>query len=49
MRLSTVGDEGLRDSLYNMQEENSEQIQQEYGGPSPELIAYVLRARSSAA
>ncbi|WP_434599645.1 MerR family transcriptional regulator [Streptomyces sp. A5-4] len=43
------GDEGLRESLYSMQEENSAQIQREHGGPSPELIAYVLQVRDAAA
>ncbi|MCI4063854.1 MerR family transcriptional regulator [Micromonospora sp. R77] len=38
------GDPGLRDSLYRMQAENSEQISQQYGGPSPELIDYVKRS-----
>ncbi|SCG40989.1 DNA-binding transcriptional regulator, MerR family [Micromonospora siamensis] len=38
------GDAGLRDSLYRMQAENSAEISQRYGGPSPELIAYVKAA-----
>ncbi|MFC4148834.1 MerR family transcriptional regulator [Micromonospora mangrovi] len=38
------GDPGLRDSLYRMQAENSEQISQQYGGPSPALIDYVKRS-----
>ncbi|GLU49248.1 MerR family transcriptional regulator [Nocardiopsis ansamitocini] len=38
------GDPGLRDSLYRMQAENSEEIRQQYGGPTPELIAYVQEA-----
>lgn len=42
------GDEGLRDSLYRMYEENAEQIQRENQGPSPELTAYVARAREAA-
>jgi hypothetical protein len=29
------GDPGLRDSLYRMQADNSEMLQQQYGGPSP--------------
>lgn len=41
------GDPGLRDSLYRMQEDNNEQIQRDYGGPSPELIAYVMRVNEA--
>lgn len=41
------GDPELRDSLYRMQEENNEQLQRTYGGPSPELIAYVTRANET--
>lgn len=40
------GDPGLRESLYRMQADNSEQIQQQYGGPTPELMDYVKRAVS---
>lgn len=40
------GDPGLRDSMYRMQAENSEALQQRYGGPSPELIDYVRRANA---
>ncbi len=38
------GDPGLRDSLYRMHEDNSAQIQTEYGGPSPALMDYIGRA-----
>ncbi|MFE9652008.1 MerR family transcriptional regulator [Micromonospora sp. NPDC006431] len=38
------GDPGLRDSLYRMQAENSTEIAQEHGGPTPELIDYVKRS-----
>jgi len=41
------GDPGLRDSLYRMQAENSDQIRQQYGGPTPELIEYVTRANAA--
>jgi DNA-binding transcriptional MerR regulator len=41
------GDPGLRDSLYRMQAENSAEIAQQYGGPSPELIDYVKRATAA--
>lgn len=43
------GDAGLRDSLYRMHEDNSEQIQAEYGGPSPALMDYIRRAQAAAA
>ncbi len=43
------GDPGLRDSLYRMHEDNSAQIQAEYGGPSPALMDYVSRANEAAA
>ena len=43
------GDPGLRDSLYRMHEDNSAQIQAEYGGPSPVLMDYVSRANEAAA
>jgi len=42
------GDPGLRDSLYRMQADNSEQIQREYGGPTQELMEYVKRANAAA-
>jgi len=38
------GDPGLRDSLYRMHADNSDQIQRQYGGPTPELMEYVKRA-----
>ncbi|MBB4929319.1 DNA-binding transcriptional MerR regulator [Lipingzhangella halophila] len=40
------GDEGLRDSLYRMQHENSETVQ-EQGGPPPEMIEYIRRANAA--
>ncbi|MDQ3717030.1 MAG: TipAS antibiotic-recognition domain-containing protein [Actinomycetota bacterium] len=43
------GDPGLRDSLYRMHEANSEQIQAEYGGPSPALMDYIGRATQTGA
>ncbi|MGH3916641.1 MAG: TipAS antibiotic-recognition domain-containing protein, partial [Pseudonocardiaceae bacterium] len=42
------GDPDLRDSLYRMQAENSEVLQQQYGGPSPEMIDYIRRANAVA-
>ena len=41
------GDPGLRDSLYRMQAEQGEQIRQQYGGPTPELIDYIGRANAA--
>ncbi|GAB3588641.1 hypothetical protein GCM10027445_69820 [Amycolatopsis endophytica] len=38
------GDSGLRDSLYRMQAENSAEIQQQHGGPSPEQLDFIRRA-----
>lgn len=43
------GDPGLRDSMYRMQAENSEMIQQQYGGPSAEMISYIRRANAASA
>lgn len=40
------GDEGLRDSLYSMRSDNSEEIRRQ-GGPSQELIEYVSRANQA--
>ena len=40
------GDPGLRDSLSRMYDENADQMQRQ-GGPSPELIDYVRRARAA--
>lgn len=40
------GDAGLRDSMYRMQADNSEMLQQQYGGPSPEMIDYIRRANA---
>lgn len=38
------GDPGLRDSMYRMRADNSEIIQQQYGGPTTEQIDYIRRA-----
>lgn len=41
------GDDGLRESLYRMQADNAEQIQQDHGGPSPELMAFIKQANAA--
>ncbi len=41
------GDEGLRESLYRMQAENAEQIEQQHGGPSPALMEFVRAANAA--
>lgn len=41
------GDAGLRDSLYRMQAENAEQIQNESRGPSPAQIDFIKVANAS--
>ncbi len=41
------GDEGLRDSLYRMQHENSQEIQEQHGGPSPEMLDFIQRANAA--
>ncbi len=41
------GDTGLRDSMYRMQAENSEELQKQYGGPTVEQIDYVRRANAA--
>ena len=38
------GDPGLRDSLHRMREENADEIQSRYGGPSPATIEFATRA-----
>ncbi|MGU3291688.1 MerR family transcriptional regulator [Williamsia sp. M5A3_1d] len=38
------GDPGLRDGMYRMQEENTEEIQKNFGGPTPEQIDFIRRA-----
>lgn len=43
------GDEGLRDSLYRMQAENAEQIEQQHGGPSPALMEFIKAANAARA
>lgn len=41
------GDEGLRDSLYLMHEDNAQQIEQEFCGPSPEQIEFITKANEA--
>lgn len=41
------GDEGLRDSLYRMQAENAEPIEQQHGGPSPAQLGFIQRANAA--
>ncbi|MGJ0118204.1 MerR family transcriptional regulator [Williamsia sp. MIQD14] len=41
------GDPGLRDGMYRMQEENTEEIQRDFGGPTPEQIDFIRRATES--
>jgi len=41
------GDQGLRDSLYQMQADNAEQIQQQHGGPSPQLVTFIKQANAT--
>ncbi len=41
------GDTGLRDSMYRMQEDNTEEIQKNFGGPTPEQIDFVTRANEA--
>lgn len=43
------GDAGLRDSLYRMQAENAEQIEQQHGGPSPALMQFIKAANAARA
>jgi len=43
------GDAGLRDSLYRMQSENAEQIEQQHGGPSPALMQFIKAANAARA
>jgi MerR family transcriptional regulator, thiopeptide resistance regulator len=43
------GDKGLRDSLYRMQAENSQQIEQQHGGPSPALLEFIKAANADRA
>ncbi|MHB1536373.1 MAG: TipAS antibiotic-recognition domain-containing protein, partial [Acidimicrobiales bacterium] len=42
-------DEGLRDSLYRMQAENAQQIEQQHGGPSPALLEFIKAAHAARA
>ncbi|MFD3508009.1 MerR family transcriptional regulator [Nocardia sp. NPDC058666] len=41
------GDEGLRDSMYRMQAEESARIESEYCGPSPAQIAFITAANTA--
>ena len=41
------GETGLRDSLYRMQAENAEAIEQQHGGPSPDLIQFIEAANAA--
>lgn len=43
------GDPGVRDSLNRMQAENAQQIEQQHGGPSPELMEFIKAANASSA
>ncbi len=43
------GDKGLRDSLYRMQAENAQQIEQQHGGPSPALMEFIKAANAAQA
>ncbi|KSZ60351.1 MerR family transcriptional regulator [Rhodococcus pyridinivorans KG-16] len=43
------GDEGLRDSLYRMHEDNAQQIEQEFCGPSREQIEFITKANEARA
>ncbi len=41
------GDQGLRNSLYQMQADNAKQIQQQHGVPSPQLMAFIKQANAT--
>jgi len=41
------GDAGLRDNLYRMQADNSEQIEQQHGGPSPAQLDFIKAANAA--
>ncbi|NAZ82279.1 MerR family transcriptional regulator [Kineococcus sp. R8] len=41
------GDEGLRSSLFRMREENAEEVQARYGGPSATTIDFITRANAA--
>ena len=43
------GDEGLKEALYRMREENSEEIAAEHGGPTEEMIDFITRANAARA
>ncbi len=42
-------DDGLRDSLYRMQADNADEIEQKHGGPSPQLMAFIKKANAAGA
>lgn len=41
------GDDGLRESLYRMQADNADEIQQQHGGPSQVEIEFIKRANEA--
>lgn len=41
------GDPALRDSLYRMQAENADSIEQDHGGPSPAQLEFIQRANAA--
>lgn len=41
------GDPGLRDGMYRMQQDNTEEIQKNFGGPTTEQIDFIRRAGDS--
>lgn len=43
------GDDSLRDSLCRMQADNTERIEQEHCGPSPQLMAFIKQANAAGA
>lgn len=43
------GDDGLRDGLYRLQAENSDQIEQDHGGPSAAQLQFIQQANAALA
>ncbi|GAB2736306.1 hypothetical protein GCM10027174_06520 [Salinifilum aidingensis] len=41
------GDEGLRDSLDRMHDDNAADGQQQYGGPTPQQMEFIQRANAA--
>jgi hypothetical protein len=41
------GDEGLQASLYRMQPDNIDKIQDQYGGPPPALMEFIKAANTA--